>query len=455
MGDDVTEATTRAGEALAGMSGDEARSRLYSLERSFGDLEPRLRSVGEAWDTVANNAGDCFDRLSEGFATTPELIRQLGALGVAIDDNGVAWEQYGAAIGRGSARLLEAGRVFLSLVNVSPIQGVVSAFGVLAGEGEVVPPPPPVGGDAEFVGLGGRGSGMGAGLSAGERTAEYFRTHRAPGRTGGGERREDARAYYEQLTTDLIDSIREEYAARKEASDSALADVTALHDAQMSALEEEAARWQEMKAGQEETERSLHEAALERSEQQRDAEDKLREAQRRRYQTSIENIGAMGEFAAGVGQIFGDIAAQQEAQGKNADGWRKAQGTAMGVMYAIKAIAAGAEAVGMFAEQNYVGGALKVVEAAQMGIASGYAFSRLAESGGGGMAAQSSAGSFVAARPDRLSQGEKVAGPTTMNIYALGSGNSEVAEAMSRANYDLARSGRVARVPGRSVGYQG
>jgi hypothetical protein len=109
----------------------------------------------------------------------------------------------------------------------------------------------------------------------------------------------------------------------------------------------------------------------------------------------------------------------------------------------------------MFAEQNYVGGALKVVEAAQMGIASGYAFSRLAESGGGGMAAQSSAGSFVAARPDRMSRGEQVAGPTTMNIYALGSGNSEVAEAMSRANYDLARSGRVARVPGRSVGYQG
>lgn len=189
---------------------------------------------------------------------------------------------------------------------------------------------------------------------------------------------------------------------------------------------------------------------LEIAQQQADKEAELADAAETRQKQNIANYA---QSASVIGNIFGQIAATQEKAGKAADGWRKAQGVALGIFHTIKAIGAGADAAAAAAKFNFPGMALHIVSAAQHGIAAAMAFSQLAQSGGGGTAkAAASAGGF------RPSTSRPTGGRTAddqgnvVNVYSWGRSAADAGRIIQESQYDLERSGKAVRVP-RGVGF--
>ena len=192
-----------------------------------------------------------------------------------------------------------------------------------------------------------------------------------------------------------------------------------------------------------------HEAALERIQRTREAEQELHRERMASLQTTASAASAMG-------QIFGMIADAQEKESKAADGWRKAQGVAMGVMYGIKAGAEVAEAVASFASQNYPGGAMHLVSAGLFTAQSIAAFTELAQTGGGGSSTSAGAATGAAARPtvEPVAAPPGTTGGGTYNYFSFGRDYGGMGRVMADAQWMRERTGQSSPGPS-GVGIEG
>jgi hypothetical protein len=179
------------------------------------------------------------------------------------------------------------------------------------------------------------------------------------------------------------------------------------------------------------------------------------EKQRERQEKGLETLTATADFVGAMGAVFDQVAQSIEEEGKNADGWRKAQGLAMGIMYTIKAIAAAAEMGMAIASQNYAGAIAAGSSIVTFGLAAAMSYSKLAQTGGGGAPAAAATGRFTPSALPSASGEAPGSGEINVKLYSLGFGDSDVAASMEKANWNMLRSGRVARRPGRSVGFSG
>jgi hypothetical protein len=209
-----------------------------------------------------------------------------------------------------------------------------------------------------------------------------------------------------------------------------------------------------------EYEQADHERRIERVNELKAAEiaaaEAIRQKDEERRKRVSDTFQGLTGIAAGLGDILETVASNQDEQSKKADSWRKAVGIAKGTLYAIEAVAAAAQMGMAIAEQNYLGAVAAGEAMVNYGIASGYMFSKLAGSGGGGVAAPtSSAGTFTPTRPQTETPTQTVTDERPIVVLGLGNTDAGVAAAMARANEQLVRSGRTPLRGSTGVGYQG
>lgn len=196
-------------------------------------------------------------------------------------------------------------------------------------------------------------------------------------------------------------------------------------------------------------ERERAEQAWDLAESMREAQAAVDEMAQKAHERLMNNFELAAGFVSEMGAIFGAIADAEERAGRSGDAWRKAQGVAMGIMYAIKAGAEFAQATADIASQNYLAGAGHIAAGVQFGVQSGLSFSQLAQSGGGGLAApQKSSGSYVPAESSRVSSGgERSQGGNTYNYFSWGRSPAEFGRIVAEAPWQAEQAGLRASTP--------
>lgn len=445
LGQVVSEEVGRAGEALDDMSGPEVQRQLRDLEREFGTVDERLHSVGEAWTQVEVAASGVFDEFAESYATNDQLISQISAINAGLQAMGTNWGTIGTGLAmvsadaiRGAVSYVSAqaatlqlalrGLAYVAEATHHPSAGLLRsaerAIGQLVHAGSValeagreVPAPPPPGGH--------QGS-----------------QPRPP--SGGGAGREDARAYYEERTTDLIASIREGYLAEKEMIDNALANITDLEAAREEALADahEAAisRARERYEYEEALAAAAHDRELERL-------DALEIAEEARLERIRENIGAFNSYAsaaAGLGGtlagIFGTLASREEEGSKAAEEYAQIQGGILAAVSYVQAAIEIAAAIAAGASYQY-GSMAEHIAASVAYIAAGTM--ALTDLGGSatrpsGSATGSSSGRYNEAHERDLEEKDR-GGQVT--IWTLGYGSAGLGRELRRSARSYDRSG--------------
>ena len=214
-------------------------------------------------------------------------------------------------------------------------------------------------------------------------------------------------------------------------------------------LEDEAAHSQRVKAAT--REREIDDARIEAMRLELQIRQQILEKTRQQREESIAYAAAtVNSFA----QMFDLIASTQEKAGNAADGWRKAQGVALGIYEAVLAVGEGAKMLGAIATLNPAA-IFHAAAMVQHGVASGMAFSQLAQTGGGATqaaAASAGGGGFRPSMPQMPEGGSGEGGGNTINIYSWGRTQAAAGRVMAEADWERQRAGHPVRIP-RGVEY--
>ena len=456
-----------------------------SVARSFAENEHLLgvlREVEEAFVSLSPEADDLGDLLAEAAVSTVELAADAaGAVQPILDLTGALMRLYGIMALIGSAGFRHD--VFSDMVAQAEALGRVGRqiditarnlrarlADVRAGRGGGPPGTEPAWEGQSF--LPGEApqteeSQWQEILSMGTRGPQSIQTsvrrRRGGGGGGGGGRPylrgleaayETERSGLRDITASLIE-IADLEETRAESLEFA-----ATLDERMARLEEERARAGEERladlvkaeqARQDEILRSAtaREREFEILQQTAEKEEELRQLAQQRIE---QNIQGLSSVAGSIGQIFGQIAEAEERAGKAADGWRKAQGVALGIYHTVMAVGEAAKSIGSYGDP--VGMVMHAISAVQHGVAAGLAFSQLAQTGGGGVAAKptSTAGTFRPAR-SKPERGRPVSeGGRTINLYSWGRSSAEAGRVIAEADWELQRKGLPVQTP-RGIGF--
>ncbi len=499
---EVREEITRAGLSMESTAG---RSRALSLalvqaEGATEGMDNSAGNLNDTWTALGSSAGNFYDQIARGFSENDRLLDVFRDLNEELGGSGDGFEELGDRIADTVADVIDFGATvistfgnvqasiyeaigavaeFASEVGAASGDGIISSeqWAAIAARYQADAAGRRAVSSALQAGVEGRasreqgrqreaalawrpGGGRGGTVSRG-RISEMQRALERGGRSGGGggggSEEYDPFADIEDLTAGWDEMWSEYEQVGIDAHQSLLEKAFALQQAEADAREEEAEWIQERK----EDEQEQHGLRLERLQELQDADreaaQKAIQHQEERFQKAQDSIGQIGQAVSALGDIFQMIADNQEEGSKKADAWRKVVGVAKGTYYAIEAIAAAAEAAKQGASQNYAGMALGIISAAKYAVASGYMFSKVAQTGGGGTVAESSAGVFTPSQPDRVNREETEDAELGRPITVIGLGNSDagVAASMARANKELIRSGRPTLTSGAGVGFSG
>jgi hypothetical protein len=424
MGRDVTEAVTSAGSALETMTRDDALERLDRLENEFGGIDSEARNVADAFGVLETAASDAFDEFAEGFASSGELISELNRLGVALDSNGVAWEAYGEAIGNGTSRLLAAGRVFLSLSGSNPLQGLISAFDVLAngtGMPGTAPAPPPVpDGSYDLPEI----------LVSGS-------TNR--GRRGGGASRPADSGFWGDVAAGEAAEEQARLAGEIAQQEERLASVEKDRLETERLLNEEVERRQTIY----DKEAELIERQLDLVDSQLEADEMLAAQRRESLSSAMSQLqqyaGAADTLGNSLASVFGELASREEEGSEGAKKWAKAQGAVLAAFSFVKSAVEFALAIASGASQDYGEMAGHIAAGIALAAAGAMAVSDLGGQAKSGQtnaaAAQGSRFSAQAEREEAKPEGGQV------TIWTMGYGSSGLGRELQRASRSYSRSG--------------
>lgn len=457
---------------------------LARLEESTGGLGNESSNLNDAFTALDVSLQNQTDSFARAFSEQEDMLGLIQSMTGAVGEDTTAFEYLGSVLG---ATVAESMRIVISLVSeatgllATATSGLViytSTLGTVAGVlARLGGPFETLASVVDTIRSGIAEAGVDAGrLSARLSAVSTSYTSAANGRRGdtestttrprggrgggGGQQRRPTASIMDLLTADLEEAGQRYAEEQARVVERLYAQYTEEQREYQRQVENDLSKEAALREHMADVESQRHDVRMRELEKERDAQEAyqeyLREQEEERWDRAISNLHALADISSTLGDIFGQIADEQEAAGRASDGWRKAQGIAKGTYYAAEAVATAAEAVRHFASHEYASGALAVVSAAQYGVASGYMFSKVAQSGSAGLSApQASAGSFVASRPERLAAPSQKREGDTVNVYSLGSSNSDVAAAMERARYDLVRSGRTPVRPGASVGYLG
>jgi hypothetical protein len=490
------------------------------LDARMGSVHRSATNLGQAWTSTSNQLGDYLDRVGRVVATSPALIRALESITGSVGGLAPAAEMAGRAItimarnlittfggaaafiegviaetARGIADTLELFGELVSMPSTG-IPGIEQARGLLP-SAELLSRWEDTARGAEATSqrlrraldemtAAATGSPLVAGTQArgGAGGSQFWMQDlkETPGRPGGGgggtdpvlqmqeeilERmraREEGEASRAQRERDDIartamvqrayqDGIFEHLRARKDADRD-------LHEERMAAAQVEA-----------EQERQRHEQAI------ADAEEK-----RRLLMESVNSyFSGIGQIAGTTEQVVGmigdrleqnlatqissleamgknrqEIAALTKEQAKNVATWRKVEGVALGIKYAIEGGGEIAKSIGSYPDP--IGIATHAASAAMYFVQSGLAFSQLAQSGGGaagaGAATAKATSSFRPSQPDRAQQinTRPSAQAATIHYYSLGRTSSDLGRVLREADWQRERTGTQAQTP-RGVTY--
>jgi len=463
----VREEVAAAGETMETVRGKSLALSLAlnQLEMSTSNVDNSAGNLNDIFTQLTVSATNLHDEFARGFSESSRMRDVFRGLNQELLSGRGNWQAYGSVMGSVIANGIQ--RVLRFAAAVNDLNAAI--FRILRIEWE--------GGSAEQTfeqwaerfreiagamepeaiapGITQTGGASGTGAPKTRQETPPPRTRR-----GGGRRPLPRGADTGEFMAEATAAIMAERQAAVEGETKAYQEqlrvVREIYEAQREALRE---TFDGIDSENERRER-LHERNLERVQEQREAaakafQEQIRQEEERRERI-VGNMQSLAQGASMLGEIFQEIADNQEQNTKRADAWRKIVGVAKGTYYAIEAVAAAAEAAKQGASQNYAGMALGIIAAIKYGVASGYMFSKLAEGGGGAGIAASSAGTFVPTQPDRVAPPTQVErGPERVVVLGLGNTDAGVAAAVYRANRELVRSGRTPVGTSKGVGYMG
>lgn len=457
----------------AGLSMESAKDRsvaldlaLAELERATGGTGNEASNLNDTWARLANTIGDSHDEFARGFSESSRMRDVFRGLNEQLSTGVTSWQSWGSVMGSVVAntaqRVVEVAAAIAELnAQIFTILRIEWAGGSAQGRyqewanrlralgGSMAQPEMPTG----ITG--------GTGARAPSASEESVGRQHGPVQRGGGGRRGLPRgADTSQFMYEATESLRAEALANLNDENKAYEEqidlVGRLYDEQSRALD----RVFEQLDANHEKEQAMHDMRMDQLDEYGDAMSKFHAEQHRaeqaRWESAQRGIGQLGEGVGLLTEIFQTIADAQDEETEKADKWRKVVGIAKGTFYAVEAVASAAEAVKQGASQNYAGMALGIAGAIKFGIASGYMFSRVAQSGGGGDIASSSSGTFTPTQSGRVSrQSESSEKSEKITVFGLGNTDAGVAAAVYRANRELIRSGRHPVGSSGGVGYYG
>jgi len=503
LGVNVSELRDRLREA--GVSGESMEGRMMILH---GALDQFRDLVGDA-SNEAGNYADATDRLTNRFnayrleagrvfAENEQVVESMRAIEDALVDAAPDAENLGEAIAELTLDVTESTLAFIDAVE--PILDIAAAIGAVAQAvrslqqignfpGHIAAVLGWMGVDVGVegsFGAGGAGGGsvgdlrrrlsgirsggggsmgqsvdMGADPWAmpalpGQSIADVSIATRGRGGGGGGGGRAAAGMSGEQMLT-LMQGMAEaarEIAEQREAEADVLAtlkdqleSITEIEEERASAAQAHLKAEVDALAARQEAEELFIATMRLEAEIQREAEEKGAA----RMQQTIQDLDTTAGSIAG---IFGQIAEAEEKAGRAADGWRVAEGVALGIYHTVKSLGEGAEAFASFASQRYDAGVMHAIAQTSHAVAAGIAFSQLAQTGGGGSAAATAKpSSFRPASTRPEATGGMGDAGNTVNIYSWGRSQADAGRVVAEADWARVHKGAPLRIP-RGIGFE-